>query len=59
MGQFFADKQLRSVLMHLYDNYIVMCKDNSKIEGNFKTDKSTWIGMFDVELRLEERPPRC
>ncbi|KAK8187538.1 cytochrome P450 monooxygenase GliC2 [Phyllosticta capitalensis] len=58
MGQFFADKQLRSVLMHLYDNYEVLCKDDSKVEGAFKTDKSTWVGMFDVELVLNERPPR-
>ncbi|KAK8162603.1 cytochrome P450 monooxygenase GliC2 [Phyllosticta citrichinensis] len=58
MGQFFADKQLRSVLMHLYDNYEVLTKDDSKVEGAFKTDKSTWVGMFDVELLLKERSAR-
>lgn len=25
------------------------------IEGDFKVDKTSWVALYDVDLRLEER----
>jgi hypothetical protein len=27
------------------------------IEGDFKVDKTSWVGLYDVDLKLEPRGP--
>ncbi|KAI0130227.1 cytochrome P450 [Xylariales sp. AK1849] len=58
LGQYFADKQLRSLILHLFDTYEVSWQNASQADPAFKTDKSTWINMFKVEFALKERAHR-
>jgi cytochrome P450 len=55
LGQYFADKQLRSILLHLFDNYEVGWHNSDRADEAFKTDKSTYINMFEVEFSLRKR----
>ncbi|KAF2158802.1 hypothetical protein M409DRAFT_71435 [Zasmidium cellare ATCC 36951] len=55
LGQFFADKQLRAVVFHLFDRYKVTCSDYSTFEKCFKDDKTEYIDRFALEFMLQKR----
>jgi cytochrome P450 len=58
LGQYFADKQLRSLVMHLFDKYDVSWNNRSLTDAAFETDRSTHVDVFNVELCLTERVRR-
>ncbi|KAL5041953.1 hypothetical protein BDW71DRAFT_217331 [Aspergillus fruticulosus] len=55
LGQFFADKQVRAVVFHLFDRYKVTCSDYSGIEPGFKVDKTEYVDRFGLEFLLQAR----
>jgi cytochrome P450 len=55
LGQYFADKQLRSIMLHLFDNYEVGWNNAEKADPAFRTDKSIPVNMFEVEFSLRKR----
>ncbi|KZF25220.1 cytochrome P450 monooxygenase GliC2 [Xylona heveae TC161] len=55
LGQHITDKMLRTFIYFLFTKYRVSVLPNQIIDGAFKVDKSSWVGLFDVELSLEKR----
>ncbi|KAL4751055.1 hypothetical protein BDW72DRAFT_203423 [Aspergillus terricola var. indicus] len=50
LGQFFADKQVRAVVFHLFDRYKVTCSDYSGIAPGIKVDKTEYVDRFGLEF---------
>ncbi|PLB48986.1 cytochrome P450 monooxygenase GliC2 [Aspergillus steynii IBT 23096] len=55
LGQHIADKIIKSVVFHLFSKYRVSLQPMQAIEGDFKVDKTSWVALYDVDLRLEDR----
>lgn len=39
----------------MFSKYRVSLQPMQGLEGDFKVDKTSWVGLYDVELKLEER----
>lgn len=55
LGQHIADKIIKSVVFHLFSQYRVSLQPMQAMDGEFKVDKTSWVALYDVDLRLEER----
>ncbi|KAK1140027.1 hypothetical protein N8T08_010936 [Aspergillus melleus] len=55
LGQHIADKIIKSVVFHLFSKYRVSLQPMQAIDGDFKVDKTSWVALYDVDLRLEKR----
>ncbi|KAL4770574.1 cytochrome P450 [Aspergillus nidulans var. acristatus] len=55
LGQFFADKQVRAVVYHLFDRYKVTCSDYSGIAPGIKVDKTEYVDRFGLEFLMQAR----
>ncbi|KAL5365578.1 cytochrome P450 monooxygenase GliC2 [Aspergillus floccosus] len=57
LGQHIADKIIKAVVYHLFSKYKVSLQPMQAIEGDFKVDKTSWVGLYDVDLNLKSREP--
>lgn len=55
LGQHIADKIVKAVVYHMFSKYKVSLQPMQGLEGDFKVDKTSWVGLYDVDLKLEER----
>ncbi|EFQ96923.1 cytochrome P450 monooxygenase GliC2 [Nannizzia gypsea CBS 118893] len=55
LGQHIADKLIKSVVYHLFTRYQVSLEPMQALDGEFKLDKTSWVGLYDVNLRLKPR----
>ncbi|KAH7255997.1 cytochrome P450 monooxygenase GliC2 [Fusarium tricinctum] len=55
LGQHIADKIVKAVVYHMFSKYKVSLQPMQALEGDFKVDKTSWVGLYDVDLKLEER----
>ncbi|KAK2616881.1 hypothetical protein QQS21_000259 [Conoideocrella luteorostrata] len=55
LGQHIADKIIKSVAYYMFSQYRVSLQPMQAIEGAFKVDKTSWVAMYDVDLKLEPR----
>jgi hypothetical protein len=39
----------------MFSKYKVSLQPMQGLEGDFKVDKTSWVGLYDVDLKLEER----
>ncbi|EDP52457.1 cytochrome P450 monooxigenase GliC2 [Aspergillus fumigatus A1163] len=55
LGQHIADKIVKAVVYHLFSKYRVSLMPMQAVEGDFKVDKTSWVALYDVDLKLEPR----
>lgn len=56
LGQYFAEKYLRSFVFHLFDQYQVTWNNPSIVAAEeWKEDKTTTFDLYKVEFRLVDR----
>ncbi|KAM5430307.1 hypothetical protein McanMca71_007334 [Microsporum canis] len=55
LGQHIADKIIKSVLYHLFSKYQISLQPMQALDGEFKVDKTSWVGLYDVNLKLKPR----
>ncbi|KAH8702189.1 cytochrome P450 monooxygenase GliC2 [Talaromyces proteolyticus] len=55
LGQYIADKIIKSLVFHLFYKYEVSLNLGQDDKGDFKVDKTSWVGLYDLELKLVAR----
>ncbi|GIC87200.1 cytochrome P450 monooxygenase hasH [Aspergillus udagawae] len=55
LGQHIADKIIKAVVYHMFSKYKVSLQPMQAVEGDFKVDKTSWVALYDVDLKLEAR----
>ncbi|EZF30492.1 Cytochrome P450 oxidoreductase [Trichophyton interdigitale] len=55
LGQHIADKIIKSVVYHLFSRYQISLEPMQALDGEFKVDKTSWVGLYDVNLKLKPR----
>ncbi|KAF5656666.1 cytochrome p450 oxidoreductase [Fusarium heterosporum] len=55
LGQHIANNIVKAVVYHMFSKYKLSLQPVQGLEGDFKVDKTSWVGLYDVDLRLEER----
>lgn len=46
---------VHALVYQLFSQYDVSVRPNMKRDDYFKTDRSNWVGLFDVELEMKKR----
>lgn len=57
LGNNISDKMVHALVYQLFTQYDLVVRPNMKKENDyyFKTDKTNWLGLFDVELEMKRR----
>ncbi|EOD44122.1 putative cytochrome p450 monooxygenase 2 protein [Neofusicoccum parvum UCRNP2] len=55
LGYHVGDKMVHALVYQLFSQYDVSVRPNMKRDDYFKTDRSNWVGLFDVELEMKKR----
>ncbi|KKY39069.1 putative cytochrome p450 monooxygenase 2 [Diaporthe ampelina] len=57
LGNNISDKMVHALVYQLFTQYDFVVRPNMKKENDyyFKTDKTNWLGLFDVELEMKRR----
>ncbi|KAF4986632.1 hypothetical protein FGRMN_10746 [Fusarium graminum] len=55
LGQHIANNIVKAVVCHMFSKYKLSLQPVKGLEGDFKVDKTSWVGLYDVDLKLEER----
>ncbi|GKU09669.1 unnamed protein product [Fusarium langsethiae] len=50
LGQHIADKIVKAVVYHMFSKYKVSLQPIQGLEGDFKVDKSSWVGFLKSDL---------
>ncbi|KAL4908841.1 hypothetical protein BDW74DRAFT_165571 [Aspergillus multicolor] len=55
LGQHIADKIIKAVVYHLFGRYKVSLQPMEAAEEDFQVDKTSWVGLYEVEVKLKDR----
>jgi gliotoxin/aspirochlorine/mycotoxins biosynthesis cytochrome P450 monooxygenase len=55
LGQHVAEKMIHCLIFHLFNQYDINVLPNQSMHGSFKADKSSWIGLLDVDLEMRSK----